>query len=162
MAPSRQPLPRHQLGVTSVGAFVTGNTSITESIFSGSTLLGSVSTGGANFVGADTGVPTNIFLSISGLGITRAVFTNNLGMGNTFTLDNFTFARSNPSPVSGPTAGDPSPVAVPGSIAGAGLPGLVRCFSRLGATPSSARRLRLPLTTRLQACWPSAVSTLLL
>jgi hypothetical protein len=95
--------------VPSVGAFVTGNTSITETIFSGSTLLGSVPTGGRNFVGADTGIPTNIFLSISGTGITSAVFTNNLGTGNTFTLDNFTFAWSDPSPVSGPTAGDPSP-----------------------------------------------------
>src|SRR5262249_55496542 len=111
--------------VTSVGAFVTGNTSITESIFSGSTLLGSVSTGGANFVGADSGIPTNIFLSISGLGITRAVFTNNLGTGNTFTLDNFTFAWGDPSPDSGSIAGDPSPVAAPGPIAGAGLPGLI-------------------------------------
>ena len=40
--------------VSSVGAFVTGNTSITESIFRGATMLGSVSTGGANFIGAGT------------------------------------------------------------------------------------------------------------
>jgi len=111
-------------GITSVGAFVTGNTSITESIFSGTTLLGSVSTGGANFVGA--GLPPNSFLSISGLGITSAVFTNNLGRGNTFTLDNFTFTRSDslagePSPL----ATDPSPLATPGPVVGAGLPGLI-------------------------------------
>jgi hypothetical protein len=61
---------------------------------------------------AITGLPPNIFLSISNFDITRAVFTNNLGHGGTFTLDNFTFAGSNPSPV-------------PGPIAGAGLPGLI-------------------------------------
>jgi hypothetical protein len=115
--------------VTSVGAFVTGNTSITESIFRGATMVGSVSTGGANFIGAGTGLPPNIFLSISNFGITRAVFTNNLGFGNTFTLDNFTFT---PSPVSGPTAGEievpvlkPPIAGVPGPIAGAGLPALI-------------------------------------
>jgi hypothetical protein len=151
--------PTPTVGVSSVGAFVTGNTSITESIFSGSTLLGSVSTGGANFVGADSGVPTNIFLSISGLGITRAVFTNNLGTGNTFTLDNFTFAWSDPSPVSGSIAGDPSPVAVPGSIAGAGLPGLIAACA---GVVSSSSEVATILTTSLQACWPSTVSTLLL
>jgi hypothetical protein len=90
--------------VTSVGAFVTGNTSITETIFRGATMLGSVSTGGANFIGAGTGLPPNIFLSISDFDITRAVFTDT---GNSFTLDNFTFTP------------------VPAPIAGAGLPGLI-------------------------------------
>jgi hypothetical protein len=90
-------------GVYFVRAFVTGNTSITESIFRGSTLLGSVSTGGANFVGAGTGIPPNVFLSLNepdGVGeITRVVFTNNLGTGNTFTLDNFFLMPRAPSPV---------------------------------------------------------------
>jgi hypothetical protein len=90
--------------VSSVGAFVTGSESITESIFRGATMLGSVSTGGANIMGASTGLPPNIFLSLSDFGITSAVFT---GTGPTFTLDNFTFTP------------------VPGPIAGAGLPGLV-------------------------------------
>jgi hypothetical protein len=67
-------------------------------------MLGSVSTGGANFIGAGTGLPPNIFLSISNFDITRAVFTDT---GNSFTLDNFTFTP------------------VPGPIAGAGLPGLI-------------------------------------
>jgi hypothetical protein len=104
-------------GINSVGAFVTGNTSITESVFRGSTLLGSVSTGAANFIGAGTGLPPNIFLSISNFGITSAVFTNNLGTGNTFTLDDFTFTRST-------IARDP-PAAVPAPTIGAGLPGLI-------------------------------------
>jgi hypothetical protein len=90
--------------VTSVGAFVTGAASITENIFRGATLLGSVSTGGANFIGAGTGLPPNIFLSLSDFGITSAVFT---GTGFSFTLDNFTFTP------------------VPGPVVGAGLPGLL-------------------------------------
>jgi hypothetical protein len=49
-----------------------------------------------------------------------------LGRGNTFTLDNFTFTRSDslagePSPL----ATDPSPLATPGPVVGAGLPGLI-------------------------------------
>jgi hypothetical protein len=104
--------------VTSVGAFVTGNTSITESIFRGATMVGSVSTGGANFIGAGTGLPPNIFLSISDFDITRAVFTDT---GNSFTLDNFTFTP------------------VPSPIVGAGLPGLIlACGVLLGL----ARRRR--------------------
>jgi hypothetical protein len=90
--------------VTSVGAFVTGNTSITETVFRGATMVGSVSTGGANFIGAGTDLPPNIFLSISDFGITRAVFTDT---GSSFTLDNFTFTP------------------VPAPIVGAGLPGLI-------------------------------------
>jgi hypothetical protein len=91
--------------VSSVGAFVTGGTSITESIFRGATMLGSVSTAGANFIGAGTGLSPNIFLTLSNdFGITSAVFTDS---GPTFTLDNFTFTP------------------VPGPIAGAGLPGLI-------------------------------------
>jgi hypothetical protein len=63
-----------------------------------------VSTGGANFIGAGTGLPPNIFLSLSDFGITSAVFT---GTGSSFTLDNFTFTP------------------VPGPVVGAGLPGLL-------------------------------------
>src|SRR5262249_26128667 len=60
-----------------------GSTSITESIFRGATMLGSVPTGGANFIGAGTGLPPNIFLSLSNFDITSAVFTET---GPTFTL----------------------------------------------------------------------------
>src|SRR5262249_53883683 len=48
----------------------------------------------------------------------------------------------------------------------AGPNGRVRWSSRPGATPSSARRLKLPCPNNqrraLQACWPSTASTLLL
>ena len=106
--------------VSSVGAFVTGNTSITESIFRGATMLGSVSTGGANFVDAGTGLPPNIFLSLSNFDITRAVFTDT---GNSFTLDNFTFTP------------------VPGPVGGAGLPGLILACGVLLALARRRRQL---------------------
>jgi hypothetical protein len=108
--------------VTSVGAFITGNTSITESIFRGATLLGSVSTGGANFVGAGTGLPPNIFLSISNFDITSVAFSDT---GNSFTLDNFTF----------------TPTPVPGPIVGAGLPGLILACGILLALARRRRQL---------------------
>jgi hypothetical protein len=104
--------------VTSVGAFVTGITSITESIFRGATMVGSVSTGGANFIGAGTGLPPNIFLSISNFDITSVAFSDT---GSSFTLDNFTFTP------------------VPGPIVGAGLPGLIVAC---GALLALARRRR--------------------
>ncbi|MGD0042493.1 MAG: hypothetical protein ABSE84_19160, partial [Isosphaeraceae bacterium] len=51
----------------SVGGYITGNTSITLFAYSGingtGTLLGTMSTGGANYVGAGTGLSPNIFLS---------------------------------------------------------------------------------------------------
>ena len=50
-------------GITSVGGYITGNTSITLSIFSGATFLGSTSTGDANYIGAGTGLLPNIFLN---------------------------------------------------------------------------------------------------
>jgi hypothetical protein len=108
--------------VTSVGAFVTGATSITETVFSGATMLGSVSTGGANFIGAGTGLPPNIFLSISNFGITSAVFT---AIPNSFTLDNFTF------------------IPVPGPIVGAGLPGIILACGAILALARSRRRRQL-------------------
>ena len=107
--------------VSSVGAFVTGGESITESIFRGTTMLGSVSTGGANIVGAGTGLPPNIFLSISNFDITSVVFT---GSGPTFTLDNFTF----------------TPTPVPGPVVGAGLPGLIMACGGLLALARRRRR----------------------
>lgn len=74
--------------VDSFSAFVTGNRNIVLSIFNGATLLGSTSTGNANYGGAGTGLDPNIQLSLSsGTNITRAVFSNLSGFGNTFTID---------------------------------------------------------------------------
>jgi len=78
-------------GVTSIGAYVTGTTAITESIFSGATLLGTTATPGPNYIGAGSLSP-NIFLSLSGANITSAVFANLSGQANTFTLDDVTIA----------------------------------------------------------------------
>lgn len=82
--------------VSEIGAYVTGNFSITESIYDGATLLGTTATGGANATGAGTGLDPNIFLDLSSMeNITSAVFTNNQGgASNTFTLDDVTVVSS--------------------------------------------------------------------
>ena len=79
--------------VDAVGAFVTGDLPISESIFNGATLLGTTTTGGANEVGSGTGLSPNIFLNLaSSTDITSAVFDNGTGgtESDTFTLDNVT------------------------------------------------------------------------
>ena len=76
--------------VSAIGAFITGNTNITETIFNGTTVLGTVDTGGANYIGSGGGAP-NDFLNLSSTtNITSAVFTNGEGVPNTFTMDNVT------------------------------------------------------------------------
>lgn len=76
--------------VDSIGAYVTGNVPITLSAYDGTTLLGTVATPGANFLGAGLGFDPNIFISLAFPTITSAIFTNGEGFGNTFTLDNVT------------------------------------------------------------------------
>ncbi|MCF2151134.1 hypothetical protein IQ276_032860 [Desmonostoc muscorum LEGE 12446] len=81
---------------SSVGGFVTGNTNVTLTAYNASnSILGTASTGGANFDGAGTGLLPNIFLSITYPDISYVTFEDS---GNTYTIDNFTFTKSVPEP----------------------------------------------------------------
>lgn len=82
---------------SSVGGFVTGNTNVTLTAYNASnSILGTALTGGANFVGAGTGLLPNIFLSITSPDIAYVTFEDS---GNTYTVDNFTFTnQSVPEP----------------------------------------------------------------
>lgn len=76
-----------------VGAYITGSENITLTAYSSeNTVLGMMSTGGSNFLDAETGLLPNIFLNITAPNIAYVKFTN-MGdqVGNSFTLDNFTF-----------------------------------------------------------------------
>jgi hypothetical protein len=81
--------------VTSAGAFVTGNSVITMTCYDGATVAGSESLPAANFIGAGGETPPNMFLSVSAAQITRCRFADS---GNSFTLDDVTFARENEPP----------------------------------------------------------------
>lgn len=81
--------------VRKVSARVTGNRSVTMSAFDeGGVLIGGVSTGGANYVGAGTGLPANMLLTVTALTggkpIRLVTFRDS---GNTFTVDNFTYSK---------------------------------------------------------------------
>lgn len=70
------------------GGYVTGNTDVTMTAYSiGGTVLGSASTGGANFVGAGTGLLPNILLSVAVPGIAYVEFSDS---GNMYVVDDFT------------------------------------------------------------------------
>jgi len=72
---------------TMAGGYVTGNTNVTLTAYaSDSSVLGTDSTGGANYIGA--GLPPNIFLSVSAPGIAYVEFSDT---GNTYVVDDFTF-----------------------------------------------------------------------
>jgi N-acetylmuramoyl-L-alanine amidase len=82
--------------VARVLARVTGNRNVTMTAFSSDgTIIGSDSTGGANFVGAGTGILPNKLLGVEtkdpDISIDRVVFRDG---GNTFTIDDFTFTAS--------------------------------------------------------------------
>jgi hypothetical protein len=70
------------------GGYVTGNSDVTMTAYaSDGTVLGSASTGGANYVGAGTGLLPNIFLSVAAPGIAYVEFSDT---GNTYVVDDFT------------------------------------------------------------------------
>lgn len=80
--------------VDKLSARITGNRNITMTAFdSQGTAVGTAQTGGANYVGSNTGIPANKLLEVisSSEPIVRVTFRDG---GNTFTIDDFTF-RSN-------------------------------------------------------------------
>lgn len=80
-----------------VGAYITGTESITLTAYgSDNTILGTASTGGSNYLNAGSGLLPNIFLSIFAPNIAYVKFSDTNGeIGNSFTLDNFTFEKIN-------------------------------------------------------------------
>lgn len=90
--------------VDKVSARITGNRNITMTAFGAQgQVLASASTGGANFVGANTGIPPNKLLEVSSTTPIGSVkFADS---GNTFTVDDFTFTSSARSVVLDPGHG---------------------------------------------------------
>jgi hypothetical protein len=77
------------------GGYVTGNANITLTAYaSDSSVLGTASTGGANYIGAGTGLLPNIFLSVTAPSIAYVEFSDT---GNTYVVDDFTL-QSIPAP----------------------------------------------------------------
>lgn len=80
--------------VSKISARVTGNTNITMTAFGPQgQILGTAQTGGANFVGSNTGIPANKLLEISSSQqpIASVSFHDS---GNTYTVDDFSFEAS--------------------------------------------------------------------
>ena len=70
------------------GGYATGNTDVTLTAYSaGGSVLGTASTGGANYIGSGTGLLPNIFLSVTAPNIAYVEFSDT---GNTYTVDDFT------------------------------------------------------------------------
>lgn len=80
----------------SVGAYITGNTNVILTAYSSDNIvLGTTSTGGSNYIGANTGLLPNIFLKTAVPNIAYVQFMDeNESMGNSFTLDNFMFEKA--------------------------------------------------------------------
>ncbi|HUV66290.1 MAG TPA: hypothetical protein VMW24_20530 [Sedimentisphaerales bacterium] len=71
------------------GGYVTGAINVTLTAYaSDSSVLGTASTGGANYVSAGTGLLPNIFLSVAAPGIAYMEFSDS---GSTYTVDDITF-----------------------------------------------------------------------
>lgn len=90
--------------VDKVSARITGNRNITMTAFDAQgQALASASTGGANYVGANTGIPPNKLLEVSSTAPIASVrFADS---GNTFTVDDFTFTSAARSVVLDPGHG---------------------------------------------------------
>jgi len=98
----------------SVGAYITGNDSVTLTAYtSDDSIVGTASTGGANYVGATTGLLPNIFLSITAPDIAYVTFTDEK-TGNSYTLDDFTYEAV------------PEPLTVGGSLVALGFGWLMK------------------------------------
>ena len=86
--------------VTKVSARITGNRSITMTAYDkDGNVVGVEETGGANYVGSDSGIAPNKLLTIDATGTSNSIVKVTMhDGGNTFTVDDFTF-ESNPKVV---------------------------------------------------------------
>jgi len=76
---------------TSAGAYLTGNTDVILTAYDMSwNVVGTSSIGGANYVGAPSGIAPNEFVSVSGPGIAHLVFAGTTYWSG-YTLDDLTF-----------------------------------------------------------------------
>jgi hypothetical protein len=77
---------------TEVGGYITGNHKIVMTAYQANgTVVGTASTGGANYVGTGTGLKPNIALDIKGSNIAYVKIVGNATGGADFTLDDFYF-----------------------------------------------------------------------
>lgn len=91
--------------VDRVSARVTGNRNVTMTALDATgNSVGTVQTGGPNYVGSNSGIPANLLLEITSPsgGITEVVFHDS---GNTYTIDDFSFRGSQRSVVIDPGHG---------------------------------------------------------
>lgn len=78
--------------VNKVSARVTGNRNVTLTAFNNAgVVLATAQTGGPNYIGAWTGIPANLLLSVESPAVPIARVTFHDG-GNTYTIDDFTFS----------------------------------------------------------------------
>lgn len=81
--------------VDKVSARVTGNRNVTMTAFGAQgQVLGLAQTGGANFVGSNTGIPANKLLEIMSTAVAPISHVTFNDGGNTYTIDDFSFRGS--------------------------------------------------------------------